>query len=283
MILKKKFISSSREGSKKVEGDQVLKLKKSFYGLKQSGNKWSKCINNVLVNTLKCKRMITESCIYKRGSDENNNLIILALYVDDIILFANNQSDIDKIKEEINEEFEIDNIGECKKVIGMTVERGVNGSIKLSQKQLIKELLGDFGMNECNSTKSPLETVRLERCDGKCGEEERTDGTKYRSCVGKLNYLASTTRSDLSFAVSYLSQNNKCLHREHMVSAKRVLRYLKGTEDRGVEYTQNSKDIEVYSDADYANDTEDSRSCTGSIVKMEDQLPGKVKSSRQSH
>lgn len=144
----------------------------------------------------------------------------------------------------------------------------MNGSIKLSQKQLIKELLGDFGMNECSSTKSPLETGRLERCDGKCGEEERTDGTKFRSCVGKLNYLASTTRPDLSFSVSYLSQNNKCPHREHMVAAKRVLRYLKGTEDRGVEYTQNSKDIEVYSNADYANDTEDSRSYTGSIVKM---------------
>lgn len=165
---KEVYIELLRGFEESGEGDQVLKLKKSLYGLKQSGNKWNKCINNVLVNTLKCKRMITESCIYKRGSDENNNLIILALYVDDIILFANNQSEIDTIKEE----FEIDNIGECKK------------------------------------------------------------------------------------------------DREHMVAAKRVLRYLKGTEDRGVEYTKNSKDIEVYSDADYANDTDDSRSCTGSIVKI---------------
>lgn len=117
------YIEQPRGFEESGEGDQVLKLKKSLYGLKQSGNKWNKCINNVLVNTLKCKRMITESCIYKRGSDENNNLIILALYVDDIILFGNNQSEIDKIKEEINAEFEIDNIGECKKVIGMTVER----------------------------------------------------------------------------------------------------------------------------------------------------------------
>ena len=62
------------------------------------------------------------------------------------------------------------------------------------------------------------------------------DATKYRQLVGSLNFL-TTTRPEISFSVGILSRfmQNPC--EGHWSAAKRVLRYLKGTQDFGIKYT----------------------------------------------
>jgi hypothetical protein len=57
--------------------------------------------------------------------------------------------------------------------------------------------------------------------------------TKYRQLVGILIYL-TTTRPDISFVVGILSRfiQNPC--EGHWSTAKRVLRYLKETQDFGL-------------------------------------------------
>lgn len=123
----------------------VLKLNKSLYGLKQSGNKWNKCLNKVITEKLGFTRLKSESCIYMRG--EGKDMMILAVYVDDILIFATYTEMISELKDDINREFEIDNIGECKKVIGMNVICE-NNRIQLHQKQMIEKLLLDANVNE---------------------------------------------------------------------------------------------------------------------------------------
>lgn len=77
-------------------------------------------------------------------------------------------------------------------------------------------------------------------------------------------YLSVTTRPDITYSVSYLSQFNLKHSNEHWQAAKRVLRYLKGTSDLGLIY---SKTIDCklvgYVDADWANDPVDKKSFTG--------------------
>lgn len=50
---------------------------------------------------------------------------------------------------------------------------------------------------------------------------------------------------------------------------KRILRYIKGTLDIGLVYkaVENSPQLEVFCDADWANDTTDRRSVTGCVVR----------------
>jgi hypothetical protein len=62
----------------------------------------------------------------------------------------------------------------------------------------------------------------------------------YRELLGSLTYLSTTTRPDISFAVSHLGQFNNCYGKEHWTAAKRVLRYLKGTTDLGLVYDPDS-------------------------------------------
>lgn len=245
----------------------VLKLKKSLYGLKQSGAVWNKCLNELLVHKLKFKRAKTDPCVYIRGS-KMNEIVILAVYVDDVLIFSRNQIEIDRIKSEINNAFEIDNIGDVKKVIGMEVSCE-GDKIRIYQRSMITDLLKCANMNECNSVKSPMEpALKLEKCNGNCSMEERVDGTEFRSIIGKLNYVASTTRPDLTFSVSFLSQFNLCPHKEHMMAVKRVLRYLKGTTTFGIEYVADEPSLEAYADADWAGCVVDRRSYTGYVILM---------------
>lgn len=250
-----------------VDRGSVLKLNKSLYGLKQSGHQWNKCLNKVLVDKMKFKRLKSESCIYKRGA--KREMIILAIYVDDIMIFAFDQSKISEIKNQIKSEFEIDDIGECRKVIGMHVNC-TPGQIELHQKPMIECVLKEAGLEMCKVRATPLESgLKLERCERKepgaeCGV---VDGTHYRSLLGKLNYLASTTRPDLTFAISYLSQFNQCPHVDHLGAVKSVLRYLAGTADRGIRYVKAGEPLVAYTDADWGQCVIDRRSYSGYVTR----------------
>jgi len=61
------------------------------------------------------------------------------------------------------------------------------------------------------------------------------DATLYKQLVGCLMYL-TVTRPDLMFVVCLISCYMADPKEEHMLIAKRVLRYLKGTLDVGVYY-----------------------------------------------
>eukprot|EP00253_Pinus_taeda_P015622 PITA_15622 len=89
------------------------------------------------------------------------------------------------------------------------------------------------------------------------------DATLYRQLVGSLIYL-TTTRPDLAYAVSVLSQFMTQPHENPWLAAKGVLRYLQGTSDFGVLYS-DSFDVSLtsYIDFDWVGNLDDRRSIIG--------------------
>ena len=80
---------------------------------------------------------------------------------------------------------------------------------------------------------------------------EFEDATKYIQLVGSLIYL-TTTRPDILFVVGILSKfmQNPC--EGHWSAAKRVLKYLKGTQDFGLRYSKLDDFILIgYSNLDF--------------------------------
>ena len=81
-------------------------------------------------------------------------------------------------------------------------------------------------------------------------------------------YLAVSTRPDIAYAVSSLSQFNQNPGKAHWISAKRILRYLKGTQHFGLLFTKNGKNLHGYVDADWGAAVDDRRSYTGFVFKL---------------
>lgn len=246
---------------------KVIKLKKSLYGLKQSGNRWNASLNNALVNKLHMTRLSADPCVYKRG--ERMDILIVAVYVDDFLIIAEKTECIREFKNKLCEIFKIDDIGECKRIIGMNVDYR-NNCVTIDQKHLINEIIASSGLSDRYSVKCPIDAnVKLNRCVGRgelCGQ---IDETEYRGIVGRLNYIASMTRPDLSFTVSFLSQFNSCPHKEHMKAAQRAILYLKGSKDLSIKYERGDNELlHAYVDADWGGCSSDRRSYTGLIVKL---------------
>jgi hypothetical protein len=89
---------------------------------------------------------------------------------------------------------------------------------------------------------------------------ELVDATLYRLIIKLLMYLTKT-RPDICFVVNTLSQYLVEPRRVHLVAAKHVMRYLKGTLDFGLYYT-GDHDFRLigYTDLDWVGSVSDRKS-----------------------
>ena len=72
----------------------------------------------------------------------------MLLYVDDILITAKSKVEIGKLKLQLNEEFEMKDLGEAKKILGMKIQRDrLKGTVGLSQKAYLQKVLRRFGMD----------------------------------------------------------------------------------------------------------------------------------------
>jgi hypothetical protein len=89
------------------------------------------------------------------------------------------------------------------------------------------------------------------------------DQLRYSQIIGSLMYLAITTRPDISFAVSKLSQFMSNPGDNHWCALERVLRYLNGTVNYGIHYTVYPKVLEGYCDANWIFDADEVHATSG--------------------
>lgn len=244
------------------EGEQVCLLRKSLYGLKQASRQWNKKLDSALkgMGLLQSK---LDPCIYHKVNGENNMLFV-AIYVDDLLIFTNNQESKDYTKEELNKKFRMKDLGDLCYCIGIHVERDrEKGIIYLDQKKYIQEVLNKFGMNDCKSVRTPMD---MNANIHKNSEENKIlHDIPYQEIIGCLLYISQVTRPDISFVINMLSKYNNKPEIEHWIALKRVMRYLKGTENYRLRYKKQPDESMThgYCDADWASSEDDRRSCTG--------------------
>ncbi|XP_057990289.1 secreted RxLR effector protein 161-like [Hevea brasiliensis] len=120
-------------------------------------------------------------------------------------------------------------------------------------------------MSNCNPVTTPSEVgLKL----NKNPEGKKINGTLYKQIVGSLMYLIAT-RPDIMHAVSLISRYMENPKELHLLAAKRIFRYLKGTVDFGLLYKKGEKsDLIGFSDSDYAGDVDDRKSISGYVFML---------------
>jgi len=125
-------------------------------------------------------------------------------------------------------------LGIARKFLGMEIEYGNNGSIKVYQNQYIQQLLERHRMQDCNPVTTLLDTSL--KLSSITKNEPPTDPQEYTSIVGGLTFAAYVIRSDIACAVGQLSQFLNKLSTTHMHAAKCILRYLRRTSTLRITY-----------------------------------------------
>lgn len=79
-------------------------------------------------------------------------------------------------------------------------------------------------------------------------------------------HLAIVSRPDIMHGVSLVSRYLNCYDHTHWNVVKKIMKYLKETQNYGLCYQSSSSNtLQAYSDADYAKDTGTRRSLTGYV------------------
>ena len=81
----------------------------------------------------------------------------------------------------------------------------------------------------------------------------------YREVIGLLMFLTVVSRPNLSY-----------YDKSHWESVKRVLRYLRGSHERGILYKRDKNElcVKAFSGADYAGDRDECKSTSGCLVML---------------
>lgn len=139
-----------------------------------------------------------------------------------LIVIGSDVNEIETFKGQMMKECEMTDLLKLTYVLGMEFTEIFEGLV-MHQMKYASDILKKFNMMNCNSSSSPAETnMKLVMNE----EEELVDPTLFKKIVGSLRYLCNS-RPDI--AVGIISKFISKPRLSHMLAAKRVLRYIKGT------------------------------------------------------
>ena len=238
------------------------RLRKALYGLKQSPRIWS----NTLAAYLK------EHGFLALDADQSvfsNGLVIIAIYVDDLLLASPDKASIQKAKAALHKRFQMTDLGPLAYYLGMGVERDrQQRTLSLSQKAYLEKVIRDHGMWESNPMATPIDTstkLIAAAPDYICPAEDKH---RYQSAVGSLMYAMLGTRPDIAFAVSVVSRYASNPTPVHWTAVKRIFRYLRHSLDLRLTFSGPLKPLAGYTDADWAGDKDTRRSTSGYLFNI---------------
>lgn len=227
---------------------KVLLLKRSLYGLRQSPLNFF----NRLKASLEArgfKQSQNDPCLFMTRT------CICICYVDDCLFFARDMKTINQVTASLQDKSRGDSLllnveDDVAGFLGILMKKHEDNSIELLQTGLIDRIISVTGLQDSNATLTPADKAPLgtDKEGASCEES-----WSYASVVGMLMYLASNSRPDVAFAVHQCARFTHCPKRSHEVAIKRIVRYLKGTKERGmIIRPRSNKKLNCYADADFA-------------------------------
>lgn len=223
----------------------VLELNKALYGLKQSGRLWYLEITDKLkkIGFVPFEREPTLFVHRGRG-------IYLAVYVDDLVVAAPGEGEIDFVRQSLLKFYELHDNGRISRILGLNVEKTKDG-YAIHLQDMIEETAKQYSVEPDDRVLTPLPAnSMIEPHENAVAVEYE----EYAAIIGSLLYIARMARPDVLSAVVQLCQFQADPKTYHMRRAKRILTYL--IRSKCVKYhirKSGSLELVVYSDSSLAN------------------------------
>ena len=256
--------------------NEVLKLLKGLYGLRQASRLWNKLLIKTFVEAglQVCK---TEPGILKVMNTDT--LCLVNLWVDDYLLATKDEVLRTRIEKVMASLFQVKALGVLKHYLGVVIEwyKLPDGrrAVKQHQKPYFDRLLAKTGFDKSSAAPTPgAPSVQLSSIDMPGPNDEIPDWP-YMSVGGSIMYPTLCTRPEMSFQINKLSRYNRNPGKVHVNAQKHMLKYIKGTTGRGIiykeqkSYSSNKVTITACVDTDWAGCQDTRRSTVGYIVYLD--------------
>jgi len=248
----------------KTKPHHICRLTKAIYGLKQALRDWYDSLRHTLL-TWGFQNTKSDSSLFVLR--ETSHTTFLLIYVHDIIIIGSNNKFLEAFISQLNLTFSLKDLRNLHYFLGIEVHRD-NSEMYLKQTKYTKDLLKKFNMENASSCPTPMVTGRQFTTEG----EPMSNPRLYRQAIGALQYVTNT-RLDITFVVNKLAQYMSFPTTDHWQGIKRILRYLHGTTNLGLQ-SKPSTDLDIarFSDADWATSTDDRKSMAGQCVFLGETL-----------
>ena len=271
--LDEEIYMSQPDGYDVPETNLVCKLNKSLYGLKQAARTWHLKMDDALKEH-GFTALAADQCVYTRVQD--GHVIVIALYVDDLLLASDDLTTLAKLKRALAARFEMEDMGEASFILGIDIRRDRTArTVSIGQAAYVIAVLQRHGMNDCKPAVAPMSRDAASDLVKSPDDLVVTEATtrEYQAIIGGVMFAMLCTRPDIAFAVTRLAQYASKPSPAHMVALKHLMRYLRGTIDQRITYTGSGSvsgqpALIGYCDADWGQRLDDRRSVTGYVFML---------------
>jgi hypothetical protein len=162
--------------------------------------------------------------------------------VDNCIFLGNDDSKLQDAIHNIQDNIQdaglnIEDQGHPADYVGVNIKKAKDESYEFTQCALIDSIIQDFGLNKKDATVKPVPAKVSQRLHTFKDEPPFNLEFNFRSAVGKLNYLAQTTRPDIMYATHQVAKYSLDPRQSHGEAILYLVHYLKTTHDIGVKFT----------------------------------------------
>ena len=122
----------------------LCKLKKSFYGLKQSPRMWYQKFNTYIQGLGFVRSKVDHRVYYKQVGEY---FIYVVLYVDDMFLVGNNMEVIKEVKTRLYSKLDMKDLNSSNLILGMEIKRNhADKKLRLNQRKCVETIFHEFNM-----------------------------------------------------------------------------------------------------------------------------------------
>ncbi|SOV08820.1 uncharacterized protein UDID_17752 [Ustilago sp. UG-2017a] len=201
----------------------------------------------------------------RMGFFQGKDMAIVVIYIYDTLVIAPRLETVLKVKKQIGQRWKMEDSGEVSHFLGIKVSRDhVMRTMTIGQSGYIDQVLAKHLDKRTKPTMVPMQSIPEGTLVASAAQQK-----EYPVIVGKLLWVANSTRPDLSLTVGVLARHMREPSQEHYQAAQRVLRYLESTKQVGLVYraSELQEPLVAHSDANWVSDaTIQRRSTSGSVV-----------------
>jgi hypothetical protein len=232
-------------GCPRSQPGQYWHLLHSLYGLKRAPKFWFDMLSSHL-KAMGLRNSPNSPCLFTGVLVPGELPILVRIYVDDIIYFSESDAVEKVFDEKLSAIGSVDFMGQVSLFLGTEfswiIHEDGHVTVSLTQQSFIETLIDSLGIQSTHHAHftTPFRSGYV--IDAIVHEDMSSDACdalrlQFQSIVGSLNWLAHTTRPDLSTVVSFLAQHQSEPSTGHYEAALYVARYLANTKDLGIYFT----------------------------------------------